>query len=195
MDPNPAQEANPDSDWTPIEATVELPVPNGAGVRLRTRIRAIPLGDIAQMYEVLSSIRGELTASERSIAKDMIKENKELRNKLVEESDRYEAALVRAGTIKPTFSFAVGEPGVLWQAQHPDNRAAHLAAITDLSGLRLPPEAQALLTFRYLWRGGARVGEPADGSLRTPEDAARAAGDLDVAAGGAEVPRDGAPSV
>lgn len=139
--------SRPEDFASPEEALIELPRRNGKGEILQIRIRAIPREDIVALYGGQPSAKMDVDAN-APLTEESIKDANERMEKIV-----------RLGTIAPQVSFAEGEPGVPWKMVHPDNQIAWPAAILAHSSMTLPEEAQRLLTFRYVERGGAPVRE------------------------------------
>lgn len=146
----------PAAQWTPEQHLIELPRPNGAGERPRVLIRAVPLSVLQRTFDLLS---GQPTAADRTAVRDAVATvTREQADEWVKAALEQTRLLVEAGVVEPRFAFAPGDEGVPWDSLHPDNGRAIIAGITDLSGVRLPAEAQAALTFRYIGGYRATVG-------------------------------------
>lgn len=139
------EQASNAADFTPEQCTVALPRRNAAGTELRVTIRALKKSDVLAVYGGLPSRGGVIDVSD--LAPQAIVE-------LEAQVDERIREVVKKATVSPAVATAIGEEGVLWDDVHSDNQKAWFNAILDQSGLRVPQEADALLAFRVLERGG-----------------------------------------
>lgn len=140
------------ADFTAECALVELRQ-NEAGESLHVLIRAMPLSRISSLF-------GGLPSQAAPRDPDAPKEDpSEVARKVQEANARFYGVL-RAAAIEPRLRFE-GDPedegAVNWNDLDKGTQDAWVRAIMVHSGFALPPEAEALVTFRIVRRGGLQL--------------------------------------
>lgn len=140
------------ADFTPECALVELRK-NEAGESIHVLIRAVPLSKISALF-------GGLPSQAAPRDKDAPAEDpQEVARKIAEKNALFYSVL-RAAAIEPRLRFD-GDPedegAVSWNDLDKGTQDAWVRAIMVHSGFALPPEAEALVTFRTVRRGGLQL--------------------------------------
>lgn len=155
------------SEFTAEEAVVELPRRNAAGKPLTVTIRALTRGQLLEIWKGMPS-------ASLGAADDLSEFHEEVREKMRQDADKKVAEVVTLGVVSPRFSFGTEAQNgdVPWDGLHVDNQAAIIQAIYHQSGLGASGDAGAVLSFRYLERGGIPVREGAGGTVPAAPPAA-----------------------
>lgn len=142
------------SDFTPEEAIVELRR-NAAGEPIRVKIRAVPFSRITAMFGGLPSAASNNDNSDANLAAE------ERKKREAESVERFNS-MMREACVEPRVSFGPDDdvPGVTVRWDDLDKATQELwrDAIMVHSGFKLTEEADAVLSFRFVERGGVAVG-------------------------------------
>lgn len=160
--PDPANTA-PSLDVSPAEAflegepaVVELPRRGANGVALRVKIRARPLSRCLRVFKWSLPLQAEIEAAKA--AAGVVPEA--IQAKIRAEAEENEREFMRESILEPRFAFTLDDTSAPYFYDiHPENRVALLDAIISHSGGTLKEDAAEQITFRYVERGGVRVGE------------------------------------
>ncbi len=150
------------SDFTMEEAVVALPRRNAAGSELRIRVRAVTPAELLETFGGIPARQGLTEAAEDP---DLAESERKRR---VDEANARISKLVRAACVEPRIAVEPGDDGVPLASLHHDNREALIGAIYRLSGMALPDNAEAVLGFRVVERGGIALGGGAGEPVQAP---------------------------